>query len=427
MMKQIPVLVILFAMMIVPLTLPAENSDYHLEESPAVSWNGVHLFDARMNALGGISLLASEPFAAVVNPAFISTPLHGKINLGASFQWTRHEAFQYWGLSQGVIVIDNPTSDDDYRLSGVTAAFEIKGVRFSAGWYVSDLLQFPDFTYEEVYEYEEIYSYTGLFSGTENTFFAAAAVKLGDAVDVGIKLDYLYGQRDVTTTNFSSSYFFIDNTWMRKDLTIQQEENHKLNTIVPTVGVRLKFSPHWTVGATLVYPLHGKAKRTIIRTFNNATDGVEIRDTQNAEDTLYRPAKIYLGTTFKIPLKVSEGSSYTRRFILGAEAKYTSWSGYKYIFFDEEIPRDMRNTVVLALGLEYGAVSSQRDFFFRLGFRADPQPVNDPAATLKVFTGGIGLRFGRIAGDFGFSYYSGSPGGVKQNHFILNSTLSLRW
>ncbi|MCK4836564.1 MAG: hypothetical protein KAT17_07995, partial [Candidatus Aminicenantes bacterium] len=43
--------------------------DYHREESPAISWNGVSLFDARLLATGGISLMSSAPFIAISNPA----------------------------------------------------------------------------------------------------------------------------------------------------------------------------------------------------------------------------------------------------------------------------------------------------------------------------------------------------------------------
>jgi len=428
-MKKITILVFLFFSLIsiTSLTLTAQHFDYHLEESPAVSWNGVHMFDARMNALGGISLMASEPFATAINPAFISIPSDSKILLGAGYQWMKQEAFQYWGINQGVIPINDPLSDDHFHLSGISGTFAVKGIRFSAGWYLANLLQFPSFNYGEVYEFEQIYSYSGLFSGKENTFFAAAAIKLGKAVDIGIKFDYISGKREVTTSSFSSYYYYIDNNWVRKDIDIRQEESHKLNIVVPTVGIRLQVSPNWTVGTALVYPLDGEAERTVIRSFINSTDGIEIIDTQNSTDTLHRPVKIYFGTTFKIPIKVNEDSSYARRFIIGAESQYTFWDGYKYIFFEEEIPREMRNTMVLAFGLEYGSISTKRDFFLRMGFRRDPQPVSEPDTALNVFSGGIGLRFGKITGDFGFSYYSGSPGGVKQKHFILNSTLSLRW
>lgn len=420
------IIVFLFAICTISLTLPAQNFDYRLEESPAVSWNGLYLFDARMTALAGISLLGSDPFAAALNPAFISNPSPGKILFGASFQGMRQEAFQYWGVNHGVAITNNPLSDRHFCLSGFTGTLAIKGIRFSAGWYLSNLLQFPSFNNEEEYEYEQLYSYRGSFSGKEHTFFAAAAVKLGKAFDIGVKLAYIYGKRNASTTRFTSYYYDIDNTWVRKDLEIRQQENHKLNVIVPTFGIRWQISPAWTVGSALVYPLDGEAERTIIRSFENITDSLVISETQNGADTLYRPVRIYSGTTFKIPLKVAGDSRAVKRFLLGAEAQVTFWSGYKYIFFDEEIPRDMRNTTVLALGLEYGVIFPKRDFFLRLGFRLDPQPLSDPLTTLKVLTGGFGFRFGKLTGDFGLAYYTGSPGGIKQNHFILNSTVSLK-
>jgi hypothetical protein len=91
------------------------------------------------------------------------------------------------------------------------------------------------------------------------------------------------------------------------------------------------------------------------------------------------------------------------------------------------MPRDMKNTMVLGFGLEYGSLSPKSDFFLRLGFSLDPQPLKEPETTLKVLTGGIGVRFGILAGDIGFAYYYGSPGGVNQDHLIFNGTLSIKF
>jgi hypothetical protein len=332
-------------------------------------------------------------------------------------------------VNQGVEISDIPLLDHHSHFSGFTGTFKIKGINISAGWYLSNLLQFPSFNFEyEEHQYNQYWSYAGTFSGTENTFFAAAAFRLGKMLDIGIKLDYIYGKRDVTVTDYGSAYFFeyIGQYYIWKEITIEQQEKHRLSYFVPTLGLRLQVSPGWMMGAALVYPLKGEVKRTVTRIFDNSTDGINITLPQNATDTLYPPAKMYLGTTFEIPLK--GGASYSKRLLLASEANLTSWSGYKYIFFAEEKPRDMKNTMVWAFGLEYGVLSERRDFFVRLGLRLDPQPLREPDVTLKALTIGIGVRFGIAALDAGAAYYLGAHAGtrIEQDHFILNSTLSIR-
>jgi len=424
-MKKLSFIFFIVMMTISSFELRAQNFDYHLEESPAVSWNGVQMFDARMMALGGVSLMASEPFAAAINPALISP--QPKLRLGVSFDKLRQEAFQYWGVNQGVIINEKPFAANHSNFNGLAASFGIKGIRVTAGWLLSNLLQYPSFKYEEAYDYGQRYYYEGLFSGTENTYFVAAAFKWGKALDIGIKFDYIRGKRDVTVTDFEFAYFydFIEDTYYGRTITIKQNENHKYNLPVPTVGVRLRLSPGWMVGAALVYPLKGTVKRTVARSWQNYQDNINIVLRQESSDTRYSPAKIYLGTTWEIP--INPGSRSPKRFILAAESKYTLWSAYKYIFFDEEMPRDMKNTLVLGLGLEYGSYSSKGDFFLRLGFSLDPQPLKEPETTLKVLTGGIGVRFWILSGDIGLAYYYGSPGGVKQDHLVFNSTLSIKF
>lgn len=410
----------IFLMMLMSLFVAeifSQHFDYRLEEAPALSWNGLPLFDARMMALGGISLTAAGPFAAVLNPAL--TPSPEKVMLGASFGGMHHEAFQYWGVNQGVKTKDTPLSNRNFLLSGLAAAFKTGGIRLSTGWVLSALRQFPSFTFRQEYEYDQYDAYSGDFAGRENTFFAAAALELTRNLDIGLKLAYISGQRQVEMIDFSRYYYLIDNEWQIKDLAIRQHETHERSSIAASLGAVLKISPNWTVGAAFVYPFQGKVKRTVSRIFDNRTDQFDITDRQTGTDTLYQPAKALLGTTIHIPLNAQ------KRLLLGAEAALTSWSGYKYVFFGDTMPRDMRDTVALALGVEYGSLSANRDLFFRLGFRLDPQPLREPATTLKALTGGLGLRLGSIGADVGAAYYSGSAGGVRQDHFVLNTTLHI--
>ena len=416
------IIILFFMITIASVMVWAQYFDYRLEESPAISWNGVHFFDARLMALGGISLLSSEPFLATINPALI--PINDKWVLGLSGNRLEYESFQYWGVNEGVVIASEPFYVRDLHVGGLAVSRSFNKIRFSAGWYLSNSFKFPDFYYQNDFEYEQYSIFSGSFSGREHTVFAAAAFKLFKTVDFGIKLDYITADRNVELVDFSSEWFLINGTYIRKDTQLEQVENHKMALVRSTLGVKFQISPKWMVGTALVYSFKGKAERTITRTFENITDNLVFTNTQNATDTLYRPGKIYLGTTLTFPLKTD--SPQQRRLILAAESAYTFWSGYQYIFFDEEIPRDLKNTLDLAIGMEYGLINPKGGFFLRLGFRLDPQPLVEPPTTLKVFSGGIGLQTGPVSADLGLSYYYGVAGDIAQNHFLLSGTISLK-
>ena len=391
---------------ITPVTVYTRDYDYHREESPAISWNGVVLFDARMLAAGGISLMASPAFSATINPALI--PAGNNIFMGASFESMRHQAFQYWAINQGVYGDIDPQSGRNSRLSGFSVIFPFKGLRLSAGWYIGSLLELPAFDYESQY-----WKYILRSTGTENNFFAAAAVKLGNSLDIGLKLDVVSGKRD----------FSIDEAWKEYPLQMLHEEQHRLSYVVPSIGALLKISPNWTLGAAVIYPLRGKAKRTIDRVFESQYERIEILD-QQSNDTLYRPARFYLGTTID-PFTNPNNPGKTR-LTLAAEMVYTLWSDYQYEFYSEILPREMKNTLVLAVGMEFGLLGTNSDYFARLGYRFDPQPITEPEISQQAITGGIGLRIGTVSLDAGAIYYFSSYAGIKQNHWVLNSTLYIR-
>lgn len=386
----------------------AQYYDYHREESPSVSWNNIPMFDARMLAAGGISLMASETFSAAINPAAIP-PLKGIVT-GASFQVVTHQAFQYWGLNQGVYYENHPQGQNNNRLGGFTLTFPFKGLYFSGGWVTVNLLELPKLDFSDAG-----WSLKATFPGIENAIFAAAAWKWGKAVSVGIKLDYIFANRKVDIEEIWPSYY---------PTTYLHRESHRMTCIIPSLGARIKISPQWTLGAALIYPLRGKAHRTLDHIFESFYTHLEISNLKST-DAFYRPTRIYLGATFT-PFADADAPG-ENKVTLAAEILYTAWSGYRYVFYSETLPRHMRNTLTAALGLEYGILSAHGDYFLRLGCRLDPQPVIEPKTTLGELTGGIGFRLGRVSADIGALYCYGSPGGIMQKHFILNSTVQFHW
>jgi len=108
-----------------------QHHDYHLEETPAVTWNGILSQDARMLALGSTSLLSSGPFAGSANPALI--PENGSAGLAVTGDGVVFEAFQYWGVNQGVVRQVDPLSAHSWGLGGLAGHADAGSVRLAAG------------------------------------------------------------------------------------------------------------------------------------------------------------------------------------------------------------------------------------------------------------------------------------------------------
>ncbi len=382
--------------------------DYHREESPAISWNGVSLFDARLLATGGISLMSSAPFIAISNPALIFEC--NQVAIGTSFNLMSYQAYQYWGINEGVLKAPDGLSDTNLQISGFSVVLPLKTIHLSFGWVVSNILEFPDFDQDQY-----VWGYSGQFEGKEDRFFLATAFRLAKGFHLGIKFEYLKGKRQVILTEhfyYEGEYFSI----------IQQEEQHQSTAVYSSLGASLKISPSWTVGAVFSYQLFGEVDRRIIRRFENNFTSPDIFDQQSATDDLYKPSTIKVGATF-IPIQKKQPQS-EKKMTLAAEAFYVLWSRYKYEFFQELQERNMRDTLILSLGCEYACFGESFDYFFRAGYRLDPQPLTEPRTTLHSFSGGLGILWKKLQGDIGFAYFTGSAEDVRQNHFVFCTSLS---
>jgi len=397
-----------------------QTFDYRLEETPAVSWNALPFVDAR--AVAGISLLASPALSAAFNPALIPA---GPLQLTATLKQVTHEAFQYWGVNQGVIAASGAQRDADFGISAAAGTWGGKRFRLAAGYSLSAVLRFPDFEQRWNYEYDQYYSTSGTFSGKEDVFFAAAAWQPASFLTLGARLAYRSGQRRISLVDFDSSYYNIGGQWVLREIAVGHSENHRTSLWAPALGFSLRLSPAWTFAAAFDYPLEGKAHRTVVQSFDNPADRVDISIDQESRDSFSEPATLLVGTAYRFRLGgVSRADKFLR---LAAETRATFWSDYRYEFFGQTQPRDLRNTVEAAVGMEYGAFTARRDFFVRFGFRRDPQPLRAAGATLSAWCGGIGGRWHRWSGDFGLALYSGSVRGYAQRHLLAVFTLGYAW
>lgn len=383
----------------------AQSFDYHREESPSISWNGISIFDAQLLGSAGISLMASPGLAAISNPALI--PFDQSTRISGSWNVSRFEAFQYWGMNQGPLSDIHNQRETKSNMSCLSITIPIKSIMFSTGWNTPNTLELPSYLYSETY-----YSYKGEFSGIQHSFFAAAAFHLLKNVQIGLKLEYVLGTRNV----------YLDETFSGYPFTFTQSEKHRMHTFIPTVGVAIQLLPAWKIAASLVYPLHGKSNRTLNRVFISPQTRIEIKDLKS-NDTLYTPARISIGTTTGLLPDPLNPGKY--RLTLGAEAMYVAWSTYKYEFYSQSLQRQMRNTLVIALALQWGIYKENKNYFLRLGYRRDPQPIKNPAVTLNGISAGIGTQIGKYTIDIGGLYTNGQYNGIKQSHWVFSTTMQI--
>lgn len=374
--------------------LLAQEFDYHREESPSLSWNEIPIYDARMLGGGGISFFASPSFASAINPALI--PRDRRVYSGVSYQGVSFEAFQYWGINQGVIYQNKNLQERDDRISGFSLSFPLNGFRFAAGYRLGNMLQFPYFMY-----ITDSGNYHGTFSGCEKHAFAAIAWGMGQKLDVGLKFDYMWGNRQVD----------IVEGWFDYPIHFDHQEVHELSCITPALGLTYQLTPNWTLGLALDYPLKGTANRSTTRRVASREVVYEMTNLQS-KDTLYRPPKFSLGTSF----------SPSPGWMIAAETTYYLWSKYKYEFYSEFIPRDMKNIMVMAIATEYGEKGHKVGYNIRAGFRYDPQPLKNPEMTFYGITGGATLQVGNVFFEVGGLYAFGKANQIDFDYLAFTGT-----
>lgn len=385
----------------------SQDFDYRREESPAISWNGVGLFDARYLATGGISLLGSPVFAALSNPALLGGCRQFSVSSSGGFM--SYQAYQYWGVNQGVLKAPDGLDESRLLISGLSLVIPLKKIHVSLGWAVSDIPDFPDFSQDQ-YQW----GYAGEFQGREDRFFLAAAFQVARKWHLGVTLEYLKGNRQVDLTEhfyYNGGYYTL----------IQQQEQHRSTAFSTSFGALFAVSPSWKLGLSFRYPFSGQVNREITRRFENNFPSPSIVDRAGDTDNFQWPPSITLGVAFSPAVKKGSGSE--RKLTLALEGEFVWWSGYGYVYFQEALDRNMRDTLILSLGCEYTRSGKTADTFYRAGICLDPQPPKAPRTTLLTLSCGAGLRWKKIQGDIGLAYFTGGSGEFTQSHMVLCATV----
>jgi len=393
-------------MVFITLGIYGQSKDYHRDESPAISWNGVVLYDARSAAAAGISVFASSPSAAAANPALLVKA--DSILIETSYALAGTTAYQYQTMNTGVFYSSDKLYEFNDNFSALSATASYGDINMSAGFYKKALLELPDFDVTGTG-----YSGSAVFSGSENAYYLAASYDLSDLV-IGAKFTWVAGNRAASLNEVYDSV-----------VVIEQNEVYSFDYFIISLGLAWKASEKINLSAVIDYSLTSTQDSKYSRTFDaNTTGGEHITTLYTSQDDLYKPLKITaaaLLTPF-VDRIGKDGNGMT----IGFEMTHTFWNSYRYLTFGDEFLRNLDDTTTLAVGLELPIKYRGFNLAVRAGYRLDPQPVPELHTTLHWLTFGTGISFNNISLDVAACYFFGSLPEWNPQNFTVIATLGIQ-
>jgi hypothetical protein len=393
-------------MIFIALGIYAQSKDYHRDESPAITWNGIVLYDARSAAAAGISVFASGTGAAAANPALLSKA--DSILVGISYALAGTTAYQYQTMNTGVFYSSDKLFEFNDNFSALSATASFGDINTSAGFYKKAQLELPDFDVAGTG-----YSGSAVFSGYENAFYLAASYDLS-YLALGAKLTWVAGNR---TASLNEVYDSV--------VVIGQNEVYSFDYFILSLGLAWKAVENINLSAVIDYSLTSTQNSEYSRTFDAYTTGGEhITTLYTSQDVLYRPLKI-TAAALMTPFADSVGKD-GNGMTIGFEITHTFWNSYRYFTFGDEFMRNFDDTTTLAVGLELPIKCRGFNLAMRGGYRLDPQPVPEPQTTLHWLTFGVGISIWNISLDVAASYFFGSLPEWSPQNFTVIATLGFQ-
>jgi hypothetical protein len=393
-------------LVLIPLGIFGQSKDYHRDESPAVSWNGIVLNDARSAAIAGISVFSSNAGAAAANPALLKKT--DSILFATSYALTGTTAYQYQTMNTGVFYAQDKIYEFNDDFTSLSANVSFRNINIGAGYYKNALLDLPDFDVIDTG-----YSASTVFSGCEDAYYLAASYDLSD-MTFGLKFTWVDGKR---TANLHEVYDGIE--------IIEQNQDYGFDYYIISLGIDWKAAESIYLSAVFDYPITNKQDAEYSRIFlANIPGGAYIEETNTSKDDLYRPSKV-IAAALLTPF-AGNNKKDGKEIAVGVELTYTFWNSYRYFMFGDEMTRNFDDTAELAVGFELPVACRGFNLAFRGGYRLDPQPVPEPKTTLNWLTFGAGIEFRGISFDVAGSYIFGSLPEWNPQNFTAVATLAFQ-
>jgi hypothetical protein len=394
-------------LILIPFGIFGQSKDYHRDELPVISWNGVVLYDARSSAAAGISVFGSDTETAIANPALLVKA--DSILIGTSYALTGITAYQYQTMNTGVYYSPDRLYEFNNNFSALSATAYFGDINASAGFYKKELFDLPGFD-----AIGTGYSASAVFSGYENAYYLAASCDLSHLA-FGAKITWVKGSRSASLNEIYDSA-----------VVIGQNEVYNFDYFIISLGLAWKAAENINLSAVIDYPLTSTQDSEYSRTFDAyITGGAHIDETNTSQNDLYRPSKI-TAAALLTPFADSSGKDGSGMAI-GLEITHTFWNSYRYFTFGDEFTRAFNDTTTLAAGLELPIKCRGFNLAIRGGYRFDPQPVPEPDTTLHWLTFGVGISIWNINLDVAGSYFFGSLPEWNPQNFTVIATLGFQF
>ncbi len=377
------------------------------EEAPLKSWNISGFIPA--SSLGRaeiMTIIADTPAIAFNNPSLLTHLTPFSFYLNGSI--TRASLFRFGPVNTGVLKSNQNIWVKVTAFDGAGLAFKAKGWSFGVGVAITEYYDRPSVTAESVSAGKTIYKINFYQRGFLRTYNLAMARKLGKILAFGLTLNNSKGNVERKT----------EESWPLNRIFIDDEKRASLKDLYVRFGLTAEIKDSLKMGLVLE-PAHKLKKRShsSLR-YSAETTGTLISIEDEADDFIQKPWQVSLAGSY----------SFDRSWLFCGEATFFNWSKYKLTWFSEEINRNFRNIIRLALAVENRntLIIFRQTFFLttRLGIQIDPQPMKIPHSTFYSLSSGLSLGWKWFRLDFGTSWGQEKGSGSSLQTFRSALTLN---
>jgi len=392
-MRKLPVKSLLFIIIYlinISAVLAQTGAGQYTEEAPLGSWNILGPGTAASLGSGFCRLARPGTLgAAYSNPSLLTFLPPVALSLSCSFNQT--QLFSYWLVNTGVIATSGNLTQRSWQLDHIGLSFRTGGWTIGLGAALTENYGRPGLEYRYVYN-QEVYNQLQIWqTGYLSSWAITLARKLGQKISIGLSLVQERGSIERS----------LDEFWMQEQIQLLDYRYQKIRGFMALAGMSYEVNDRLLLGLSFSPPSYRKSQGD--SSLSYLTPLEEIRIQGKSSDRIKRPPVVGMGGR----LVIRPGLE------IFLDAIYFGWKQYSFFYFGEEQPRNFRNILTLAAGLEYlgkfrflGRNWSSPYF---LGLAIDPQPDRDPGSTYYYLTFGSG--FGNASWRLSFSTALGLESG----------------
>jgi hypothetical protein len=387
---------------------PQMDLGQYEDEAPLRTWNTLGITTARSLGLGETQFtLGSDCAVSLANPALLTRL--AKITFTLNSSLSTAQLYRYSIVNTGPL-----STRGNLSLSLIAFDFAGASVRFKSWTLALSIGLIESYDRPRAgYEYSSGGSVLYLLSSNQegnlkNVNFSIAR-KLFGGLSAGIGLNYAYGflEKDVKEQ------------WITESITITDSKSHRFKGFYLNGGLLWQLTDKIEAAAIFRTPYIKKSKSESLLRYLSPEGDTDIVIEASARNEYKQPLVAGIGLSYKFSPKFRAASDFT----------FYNWSGYRVDYFDQELERDLKNTIKIGAGIEY---SSSRRIFgqevnipLRAGFIYDPQPMKEPNSAYFYLSLGTGIHWRKFLFDGGLIL--GRESGSGNSLTASKAAVSLSW